>query len=41
MFGLAYETAKTVNIHFYLSSKLFMRILLLYAANKQRPERVQ
>lgn len=41
MFGLAYETAKAVNIHFYLLSKLFIRIFLLYAENSWGSEQVR
>lgn len=41
MFGLAYETAKAVNIHFYLLSKLFMTIFPLYAANTWGSEQVR
>lgn len=41
MFGLAYETAQAVNIHFYLLSKLFIRIFLLYAENSWGSEQVR
>ncbi len=41
MFALAYETAKAVNIHFYLLSKLFMSIFPLYAANAWGSEQVR
>lgn len=41
IFALAYETAEAVNIHFYLLSKLFMSICLLYAENTQELEQVR
>lgn len=41
IFALAYETARAVNIHFYLLFKLFMSIFLLYAANTWGSEQVR
>lgn len=41
MLALAYETAKAVNTHFYLSSKLFMSIFPLYATNTWGSEQVR